>query len=93
MEQKEFGANCQLVSVEANQHNYGTFVDEVPATCKQEGELGHYHCDLCGKNFDVNKEELETIVIKNQHITLLMVNVQLVEKRRNTSYIKIYKSY
>lgn len=61
---KEFGANCQLVSVEANQHNYGTFVDEVPATCKQEGELGHYHCDLCGKNFDVNKEELETIVIK-----------------------------
>lgn len=61
---KEFNASCQLVSVEANQHNYGTFVDEVPATCKQEGELGHYHCDLCGKNFDVNKEELETIVIK-----------------------------
>ena len=45
-------------------HTYGTWIDEVPATCEDEGTLGHYNCSVCDKNFDTNKVEVESIVIE-----------------------------
>ena len=44
-------------------HTYGTWIDEVPATCECEGTLGHYHCSACGKDFDTNKNVLNSLVI------------------------------
>jgi len=48
---------------EPNGHNYGTWITEVPATWEGEGTLGHYHCDACGKNFDADKNALNSLVI------------------------------
>ena len=44
-------------------HTYGEWIDEVSATTESEGTLGHYHCSVCEKNFDINKNELASIVI------------------------------
>ena len=44
-------------------HSYSEWIDEVPATTEKEGTLGHYHCSVCKKNFDANKNELASIVI------------------------------
>lgn len=44
-------------------HVYGDWVNEVPATCEEEGILGHYYCSECGANFDENKNILESLVI------------------------------
>ena len=48
---------------EPNGHNYGTWINEIPATCEGEGTLGHYHCNACGKNFDTDKNILTSLVI------------------------------
>ncbi len=50
-------------SIPKTDHAYGEWIDEVPATTESEGTLGHYHCTVCGKNFDAEKNELESIVI------------------------------
>ena len=39
------------------------WIAEVPATCTQEGKLGHYHCDACNKNFDKEGNELSSLTI------------------------------
>lgn len=44
-------------------HIWGTWIREIPATCIAQGTLGHYHCSVCGKNFDVNHQELTSLVI------------------------------
>ena len=53
----------ETVTVSANGHNYGTWIDEIPATCEGEGTLGHFHCSVCSKDFDANKNILESLVI------------------------------
>ncbi len=45
------------------QHVYGAWEDGTPATCEQEGVVGHYTCEKCGEFFDGNKQVLDTIVI------------------------------
>ncbi len=44
-------------------HVYGTWIEQKDATCTVDGEVAHYHCEKCGKNFDENKNELTNIVI------------------------------
>ena len=44
-------------------HAYGEWINEAPATCEEEGRLGHYHCSVCDKNFDAGKKELISIII------------------------------
>ena len=44
-------------------HNY-EWVEGKESTCKEEGIAPHYHCDGCGKNFDQNYGEMETISIQ-----------------------------
>ncbi|MCH5156488.1 MAG: hypothetical protein J1G02_01260 [Clostridiales bacterium] len=49
-------------------HNYGTWIPEDRKNdCTQESTVGHYHCDICGKNFDADKVELSTIIIPATH--------------------------
>ena len=48
-------------------HSY-EWVEGKASTCKEEGIAPHYHCDGCGKNFDPNYGEMETISIpKAEH--------------------------
>ena len=48
-------------------HNF-EWVEGKESTCKEEGVADHYHCDGCGKNFDPNYGEMETISIpKAEH--------------------------
>ena len=48
-------------------HNF-VWVEGKESTCKEEGIAPHYHCDGCGKNFNPNYGEMETISIpKAEH--------------------------
>ena len=48
-------------------HDY-VWVEGTEPTCEKEGAIAHYHCDGCGKNFDPNYGEVETVSIpKAEH--------------------------
>ena len=48
-------------------HNY-ELVEGVEPSCIKEGTVKHYHCDECGKNFDMNYGEIEDLTIeKSDH--------------------------
>ncbi len=65
------------VTIPANGHDYGTLIPETPATCVSEGIKQHYTCSVCKKNFDADKNELETIVIeKNDNHALVSVDAK-----------------
>ena len=50
-----------------HEHNY-VWVEGKEPTCEEEGVAGHFHCDGCGKNFDPNYGEMESISIpKAEH--------------------------
>ena len=49
--------------VEATGHNYGSWIEEVSATCEETGTLGHYKCSACNKYFDAYKNVLNSLVI------------------------------
>ena len=48
-------------TIEAKGHAYGSFIEEKEGDCTNEGEIGHYHCSACGKNFDSDKKEVRSI--------------------------------
>ncbi len=43
------------------EHTYGDLIPAVPAGNNSEGTVAHYHCDICGKDFDADKNELDSI--------------------------------
>ena len=49
-------------------HDNLTWVAEVAATETADGLAGHYYCEVCGKYFDANKQEVtrESLVLKYQ---------------------------
>lgn len=48
-------------------HDY-VWVEGTEPTCEKEGVIAHHHCDGCGKNFNPNYGEIETIIIpKAEH--------------------------
>ena len=49
------------------EHRYGEWIPEVPADCDDEGVLGHYHCPVCDKDFDAQKNPLSSLVIPVTH--------------------------
>ncbi len=49
--------------IPAKGHSYGDWIVKVDATCAKEGTLGHYHCSVCEKDFDADKNELSSLVI------------------------------
>ena len=38
-------------------HNFGTLIEETPATCIADGMKAHYYCSACEKYFDESKTE------------------------------------
>jgi DNA-directed RNA polymerase subunit RPC12/RpoP len=51
------------INVTFESHNYGTWIEEVPATCEHTGTKGHYHCSVCGKDFDASHVEITDLTI------------------------------
>ena len=45
-------------------HNYGTLIEETPATCIAGGMKAHYKCTGCGKYFDADKNETTEEALK-----------------------------
>ena len=45
-------------------HNYGTLIEETPATCISGGMEAHYKCAGCGKFFDADKNETTEDALK-----------------------------
>ncbi len=54
-------------AVAADDHSYGEWIEEIPATCLKEGTKGHYECSVCHKYF----AEDRTTVISDLTITKL----------------------
>lgn len=52
--------NCVVKHI----HDYGEWIPEVAADIGEKGFIAHYHCDGCGKNFDSDKNEVESIEIE-----------------------------
>jgi hypothetical protein len=48
------------VHIAAVGHNYGDWIAE-DFYCEEAGTVGHYHCDACGKDFDIDKNKLEKV--------------------------------
>ena len=44
-------------------HEYGDWIAEVPATANVGGVKGHYHCEVCGKDFDEAHDEIDDLSI------------------------------
>ena len=48
-------------------HNY-ELIEGESSTCLKEGTIKHYHCEECGKNFDMNYGEINDLTIeKSDH--------------------------
>ncbi len=57
-------AECEVCGEEYGElgdHNYGEWINEVPATCTTVGTKGHYHCSDCGNYFDSDKNLFATL--------------------------------
>ena len=50
-------------AIKEHVHNY-ELVEGVDPSCIKEGTVEHYHCDECGKNFDMNYGEIEDLTIE-----------------------------
>ncbi len=50
-------------AIKEHVHNY-ELVEGVDPSCIKEGTIKHYHCDVCGKNFDMNYGEIEDLTIE-----------------------------
>jgi len=58
-------SSLRLVMIDPTvcEHNY-VWTEGKEPTCEEEGVVGHFHCDGCGKNFDQNYGEMESISIQ-----------------------------
>lgn len=43
------------------QHNFGSWIEEVSPTCEKKGVAGHYYCDHCDTNFDIDYNEISIL--------------------------------
>lgn len=49
-------------------HSFGEWIVGVSPTCTDDGIIGHYHCSLCDKNFDGDKNEIKDVTVpKKEH--------------------------
>lgn len=58
-----------------HKHSYGSMYYERPATFFDDGNIAYYYCEECGKYFDENKKEVDSVVIpKLSTDIVLLVN-------------------
>lgn len=50
--------------LDSNNHDFGDWIKEEPATCVVAGVKAHKTCKLCGKHFDLNGNEIKDLTIK-----------------------------
>lgn len=54
--------------IPATGHTYSDWISEVPSNCLVEGTKGYYECLVCGKYFDNNKKEIDSLITpKSDH--------------------------
>ncbi len=53
-------SNPEELVIAALGHDYGELIDEVPATCTDEGTAAHYKCSACEKLFKNDDDKTET---------------------------------
>lgn len=51
------------IVIPAKGHTFGSWIDEVPATCTDKGTAAHKDCSICGKHFDSNGTEIADLAI------------------------------
>lgn len=56
-ENENYLASADVTVTIAISHNFGTLIEETPATCIADGMKAHYYCSDCGKYFDEGKNE------------------------------------
>lgn len=56
-ENENYLASADETVTIAISHNFGTLIDETPATCIADGMKAHYYCSDCRKYFDESKTE------------------------------------
>ena len=56
-ENENYLASADVTVTIAISHNFGTLIEETPATCIDDGMKAHYYCSDCGKYFDESKNE------------------------------------
>ena len=63
-ENENYLASADVTVTIAISHNFGTLIEETPATCIDDGMKAHYYCSDCRKYFDESKTETtETALI------------------------------
>ena len=51
------------IPINPNAHDFGAWIDEVPATCKDTGVKAHEDCNRCKKHFDESGNEIADLTI------------------------------
>ena len=51
------------LNMDISDHVYGKWIEEVAPTCEGTGICGHYQCSVCSKYFNINKQEINSIII------------------------------
>ena len=51
------------IPVNPNAHEFGAWIDEVPATCKDTGIKAHKDCNRCNRHFDESGNEITDLTI------------------------------
>ena len=51
------------IPVNPNAHDFGAWIDEVPATCVATGTKGHKDCNRCDKHYDESGNEITDLTI------------------------------
>ena len=71
-------------AIKEHVHNY-ELVEGVDPSCIKEGTVEHYHCDECGKNFDMNYGEIEDLTIeKSDHEYIFVEEIPATCKEEGT---------
>ena len=71
-------------AIKEHVHNY-ELVEGVDPSCIKEGTVEHYHCDECGKNFDMNYGEIEDLTIeKSEHEYIFVEEIPATCKEEGT---------
>lgn len=51
------------ISINPNAHDFGAWIEEVPATCVVTGTKGHKDCNRCNRHFDESGNEITDLTI------------------------------
>ena len=62
-ENAAFAMQEKEVDTDLAPHSFGAWVDEVPATKETTGTKAHKDCEICGKHFDKDGNEITDLTI------------------------------